>query len=87
MGKGKQTGPILEAGCSVKLNTQEKRMRATVFFIYNFIIEVSEKIVTYAVWEKKNYLKGLLNNISNTGKTKIQGARRKRDVLINRQQL
>ena len=53
MGKGKQTGPILEAGCSVKLNTQEKRMRATVLFIYNFIIEVSEKIVTYAVWKKK----------------------------------
>ena len=36
---------------------------------------------------KKNYLKGLLNNISNTGKTKIQGAQRQRDILINRQQL
>ena len=35
------------------LNTQEKRMRATVFFIYNFILEVSEKIVTYAIWKKK----------------------------------
>lgn len=61
-------------------------MRATVFFIYNFILEVSEKIVTYAVW-KKNYLKGLLNNVSNTGKIEIQGAWRQRDVLINRQQL
>ena len=86
MGKGKQTGPILEAGCSVKLNTQEKRMRATVLFIYNFIIEVSEKIVTYAVWKKKLFERAF-NNIRNTGKTKIQGARRQRDVLINRQQL
>ena len=49
----KQDLLLQTASYSVKLNTQEKRMRAAVFFIYNFILEVSEKIVTYAVWKKK----------------------------------